>query len=117
MGQKLDRDDYISSMGALQEFYFACGHDNGPMILNVQVIDESTESIDFELQVSTTIAYDNSRQTISLIWENSGLKNFKSVGLFGVYWALYNEMEYNENERSLLIKSSDSNKIVKVYAK
>jgi hypothetical protein len=116
MGKKLNRDDYMESMGALQEFYFACNHDNGPMILNVEVIDESAGSVDFDLKVSTTIAYDNTSQTISLIWENSGLKNFKSFGLFGVYWALYNEMEFDENEKSLLIRSSDSDKIIKVYA-
>lgn len=116
MAKKLGREDYIESMGALQQFYFSCNHDNGPMDLRVEVINELTGFVELDLNVTITIAYDNTSQTISLIWENSGIKNFKSLGLFGVYWALYNEMEFNKNEESLLIKSSDSNKIIKVYA-
>lgn len=116
MGQKLSRDEYMSSMEALKKFYFSCDRINGPHNLLISVINSKTKDIELELNVKITIVYDNMGQKINILWEDSGIKNFRDLGLFGVYWALYNTMEFDDDENVLSIYSSDSNKIVKVYS-
>lgn len=40
------------------------------------------------------ITRDSNEYKVSIQWEDSGIKNYKSFGLYGVYWASYVDMEY-----------------------
>lgn len=83
MGSKLGVDEYRASMNGLKKLYFTLGKKSSSFNLNVEVLNNTTDEIEFELCVPTTVSYDNMTQQISLIWEEAGLKNYKAWLLLG----------------------------------
>ncbi|EOU1670457.1 hypothetical protein OQL13_000534 [Clostridium perfringens] len=115
MGEKLDRDQELQSVEALQKYYFDNNHQNGPFNTKVEVLSKKGRKLAFNANVSIVIAFDSSSQKISIMWEDDGFDDFRDIQLFGTYNCHYTKMKYIKTKKILEINSSDSNKIVRVY--
>lgn len=116
MGNKLEFNDKIKSIGALQEFYFLCGENTGQIKVNVEVLFKKNKKIAFKCELPIIIAFDTTKTSISIIWEDAGYdrEEFRSMGLYGSYSCQYVKMKYLKTKRILEINSSDSNKIIRI---
>ncbi|GAA0735780.1 hypothetical protein [Clostridium oceanicum] len=118
MANKLNGEEGIKSVGALQEFYFACNKKNGPMTVDIDVLFKRNRKLAFHCLVPIVIAFDNTKTAISIMWEEADYtrEEFREIGLYGTYSCQYIKMKYLKTKRILEIKSSDSNKIIRVNA-
>lgn len=116
MANKLNPDDQVKSISALQDFYFSCDKKNGPMAVNIEVLFKSNRKLAFQCEIPIIIAFDNTKTAISIMWEDAGYEReeFNYIGLYGSYSCQYVGMKYLKTKRILEINSSDSDKIVRV---
>lgn len=114
MGKKLNRDENIQSIGSLQKYYFKKDHNHGPFIVDIEIVDKNTDEIE-RLKTNVTIAFDNTRQRINIMWEDAGytVDEFRNKGLYGYYDCTWVRMNFNHG--LLEINSPDSDKIIYVY--
>lgn len=115
MGKNLNFEEELDSLDAIKTLYFKCNKDTSTHLRNVEVIDKQSNNIIFIGQVPISIAPETNTYKIYILWEQAGISNFNSLQLFGVYWSSYNKMSYDEISECLVINSSNSDKLVKVY--
>lgn len=113
MSKKLGRDEQISSIGALQSFYFNNESDNGPFMAKVKIVDKNSNAVEI-LSTNIVIAYDSMTQRINIMWEDAGYsrEEFNRKGLFGYYDCTWVPMSFDNGV--LKIDSIDSDKIIYV---
>lgn len=115
MGKKLNFDKQLESLEAIKELYFSWDEDTSVNSRNVEVINKETDEVIIDIQVPINISPGTEFYKINIVWEDAGIGNFNKLKLFGTYWSSYNEMTYDEINEFLLINSSDSDKLVRVY--
>nr|WP_172692217.1 hypothetical protein [Paeniclostridium sordellii] len=116
MGNKLNVEKQFESLDAIKQLYFSWDRDTGTNLRKVEVVDKKSNNIILDITVPVNISPGTESYKINIVWENGGIKNFRKLKLFGVYWSQYNEMNYDELNQCLLINSNDSDKLVKVYS-
>lgn len=116
MGKKLSFEEQLESLDGIKTLYFSWNRDTSTNLRNVEVVDEVTGNVIFNIQVPINISPGTESYKINIVWENAGVKDFKSLQLFGTYWSSYNKMSYDEINEYLEIESSDSDKLVRIYS-
>ena len=118
MTAELDSDDEMKNSRGLQELYYSCNKDHGPLTLSVDVLFKIGKKEAFNCEVPIVIAYDNMLQLIAILWEEAGYlrEELKLMQLYGIYYCQYVKMTYIKTKKLLEINSCDSNKIVRVHS-
>lgn len=116
MGKKLSFEDELESLGAIKSLHFSWDRDTSTSLRYVEVLDKETDAVILKIKVPINITPGTEFYKINIVWENAGVNDFNLLKLFGVYWSSYNKMNYDNINECLEIYSSDSDKIVKVYA-
>ena len=113
----LSFDEQLESLYAIKRLFRNWGKDTTTNNRHVEVVNENTDEVEYEFNsIPVSISSGTEFYTINIYWEDAGIINFNSKGLYGRYSTSYNEMEYDEFDECLVIKSSNSDKIVKVYS-
>ncbi|HEY5588147.1 MAG TPA: hypothetical protein VIK86_04225 [Candidatus Paceibacterota bacterium] len=116
-----DREDSIKAIGLFVE---ANNLANGEFQdLSIIVLNAITNNIELKHDVScafTTKNYDgeysdNRLNLVNIVWEDSGIKKYLKLGLFGFYSAYYVEMEYDVAENCLILDTTDTSKVIRIY--
>ncbi|WP_055071196.1 hypothetical protein [Clostridium massiliamazoniense] len=115
MGSKLKGNMLLNSLDSLQQFHRIHNCNYKEFDVNISVISNSNGKSILSKQVPVQVAFDNETQFIDIMWEDVGMKNYKSKRLFGRYNPNFNEMILDENNNSLEIKSIDSDKRVVIH--
>lgn len=113
---KLGFEKQLESLGGIKKLYFSWEKDASVSYRNVEVIDKETDKIIFNMEIQVNIEAGTEVYKINILWEDSGINDFRSFKLFGTYWSSYNVMSYDEVDECLTIESTDSDKLVKVYS-
>lgn len=113
MCKRLGIEERISSIGALQQYYFKHENCTGQFITRVEVFDKKTKETE-PMDVNVNIAFDTITQRINIMWEDAGytINEFRDNGLFGYYDCAWVPMNFEHN--TLEINSPDSDKIIYV---
>lgn len=115
MGKLLKGNSLDESLNALQTFHRIQGFNHNYINVDIKVLNKYSKKEVFDINVNVRVIYDNISQYIDIIWEDSGMINYRNNGLFGRYNPNYNKMVLNESNNTLEIHSTDSNKIVVIY--
>ncbi|KEI16991.1 hypothetical protein Z959_07895 [Clostridium novyi B str. ATCC 27606] len=116
MSNLLNQDDKLESIAALQEFCFACKNNHGAITVNIDILFRKGRKLAFTCSAPIVIG---SNSAIYIMWEEAGYtqEQFREIDLYGVYYSEYVKMKYLKTKKILEINSSDSNKIIRIYAK
>lgn len=115
MGQLLKDNTLKESLNALQDFHRVHDFDYNYINVEIKVLNKYNDEELFDINVDVRVTFDNINQHIDIMWEDSGIKNYKNNGLFGRYNPNFNEMVLDENNNTLEIHSTDSDKLVVIY--
>lgn len=115
MGKILKGTILEGSLDSLQEFCRVHGFNHREFNVSISVISKSNGKSILSKQVPVQVVFNDITQLIDIYWDEAGIKNFRSKGLFGRYNPNFNEMILDENNNSLEIHSTDSDKIVVIH--
>lgn len=109
---KLKGKTLSNSLGALKEFHRIHDFDCDEFDVGIKVISKLNNKTILDKHVPVCVVFEKDRQYLNIIWQEAGVKNYRSKQLFERYNPNFNEMILDENSDSLEIKSDDSDKIL-----
>lgn len=109
---KLKGNTLSSSLDSLKSFHRIHDFDCSEFDVGIKVISKSDNKVVLDKHVPVRVVLDKDRQYINIIWQDAGVKNYRSKQLFERYNPNFNEMILDENNDLLEIKSDDSDKIL-----
>ena len=111
MGQ-LKGNTLSDSLDSLKSFHRIHDFECSEFDVGIKVISKLNNKIILDKHVPVRVVFDKDRQYINIIWQDAGVKNYRSKQLFERYNPNFNEMILDENSDSLEINSTDSDKIL-----
>ncbi|WGT38259.1 hypothetical protein QH639_20960 [Lysinibacillus sp. 1 U-2021] len=78
------------SFSAINEY--VSDNQEGVLDTRVVVLKNDKSLLDDIFRVAITRS--SNEYKVSIHWEDNGIENYKALGLYGVYWASYVDMEY-----------------------
>lgn len=109
---KLEGQILSGSLNSLKSFHEFHDFDCSEFDVGIKVISKLNNKIVLDKHVPVRVIFDKDRQYINIIWQDAGVKNYRSKQLFERYNPNFNEMILDESNDSLEIKSDDSDKIL-----
>ncbi len=109
---KLKGKTLADSLNALKEFHSIHDFEDCEFDVGIKVISKSNKNVVLDKHVPVRVILDKDRQYINIVWQEAGVKNYRSKQLFERYNPNFNEMIIDENNDSLEIRSDDSDKIL-----
>lgn len=91
MGQKLSREESLSSLSAIQQYMLDCPGNNTKRV----IVRNGTEVI-FNENISVAAGDYNIYFKVHIIWEDAEF-NFRDNGLYGSYSSTYYVIKYDGN--------------------
>lgn len=110
--RKLKGKILSDSLNSLKEFHEIHDFECSEFDVGIKVISKLHNKIILDKHVPVRVVFDKDRQYINIIWQEAGVKNYRSKQLFERYNPNFNEMVLDENSDSLEIKSDESDKIL-----
>ncbi|MGL5346818.1 MAG: hypothetical protein ACRDA3_05680 [Peptostreptococcaceae bacterium] len=109
---KLKGNTLSSSLNALKLFHKYHDFESSEFDVCIKAISKSDKKVIFEKHVPVRVVFNKDRQYITMIWQEAGIKNYRSKQLFERYNPNFNQMILDEDNYSLEINSDESDKIL-----
>ncbi len=109
---KLKGKTLSNSLNSLRKFHEIHDFDDCEFDVGIKVISKTNKKVVLDKHVPVKVVFEKDRQYLTLLWQECGVKNYRSKQLFERYNPNFNEMILDENNDSLEINSNDSDKIL-----
>lgn len=109
---KLKGKTLTDSLNSLKSFHRFHDFDCSEFDVGIKAISKLDKKVIFDKHVPVRVVFDKDRQYITIIWQEAGIKNYRSKQLFERYNPNFNKMILDEDNYSLEIHSEESDKIL-----
>ncbi|MBO3443427.1 hypothetical protein [Clostridium sp. CCUG 7971] len=109
---KLEGKTLSNSLNSLKSFHRFHDFECSEFDVGIKAISKSDKKVIFDKHVPVRVVFNKDRQSITIVWQEAGIKNYRSKQLFERYDPNFNEMIIDEDNFSLEINSTESDKIL-----
>ncbi|MGX4600174.1 hypothetical protein [Faecalimicrobium sp. JNUCC 81] len=109
---KLEGKTLSDSLNSLKSFHRFHDFECSEFDVGIKAISKSDKKVIFDKHVPVRVVFNKDRQAITIVWQEAGIKNYRSKQLFERYDPNFNEMIIDEDNFSLEINSAESDKIL-----
>lgn len=109
---KLKGKTLTDSLDSLKSFHRFHDFECSAFDVGIKAISKKDKKVIFDKHVPVRVVFNKDKQDITIIWQEAGIKNYRSKQLFERYNPNFNEMILDEENYTLEINSTESDKIL-----